>query len=224
MTLLFINVHFVHVVHCVHAVHYVHILHNFLHAIQKRLNTHNPTYRHDYVRKTKTPVFVVINKGGIMRTLFLISALAVVLTACEDRDRKKESNDNRPTTERTEPRATTGRGYERTESRATTGRGYDYDNTAVNVRDRETGAKTPFSQPENSADLETLQKIRRAIRNEPNLSTNAQNVKIIVIEGVATLRGPVASAQEKRIILQKAQTTPGVSRVEDQIDVTRNYK
>lgn len=145
-----------------------------------------------------------------MRSLFLLSALTILLASCEERREKASS----PSTNERDRSAN-----ERNDYRSTTGK--DYDNTGINVRDREAGAKTPFSESGSEADRTIMQKIRRAIRNDSSLSTNAQNIKIIAIEGVVTLRGPVASSVEKESILKKARETPGVSRVEDQIDVTR---
>ncbi len=96
------------------------------------------------------------------------------------------------------------------------------DNTAVNERDRAMGAKTPLDQGENQADINISAAVRRAVLAQGNLSTNADNVKIITASGVVTLRGVVNNAAEKERIAQIARQTAGVSRVDDQLTIAPN--
>lgn len=100
--------------------------------------------------------------------------------------------------------------------------GQDNDNTGKNVRDRDSTTKTPLDQSETEADRTITQKIRQAIMSDSNLSTNAKNVKIITINGVVTLRGPVANSQEKDAIAQKVKGVQGIVKVDNQLEVTRN--
>lgn len=101
-------------------------------------------------------------------------------------------------------------------------RDQDYDNTGINVRDRDARAKTPFDQSENEIDRTITQKIRKAIVADDALSFNAKNIKIITENGVVILRGPVASLQEKNSILNKVGQVSGITRVEDQLDIEKN--
>lgn len=94
------------------------------------------------------------------------------------------------------------------------------DNTEVNVRDRE-DTLTPADQSEKDSDRRITQKIRQIIIEDSALSQNGKNIKIITIDGVVTLRGPVNNAQEKNNIVNKAKNTPGVTDVNDQIDVLK---
>ena len=71
------------------------------------------------------------------------------------------------------------------------------DNTDVNVGDRRGEILTPGDQSESKADRTLTQRIRQAVMADKSLSTTAKNVKIITINGVVTLRGPVKSPQEK---------------------------
>jgi hyperosmotically inducible protein len=48
---------------------------------------------------------------------------------------------------------------------------------------------------------------------------SAHNVKSIVVDGVVTLRGPVASVDEKAKVESDVRAVSGVSRVENQLDV-----
>ena len=65
------------------------------------------------------------------------------------------------------------------------------------------------------------QTIRRSIIGDKTMSLDAHNIKIITIEGVVTLRGPVSSVEEKLAIAGAAETTPGVLKVDKQLEVTR---
>jgi hyperosmotically inducible periplasmic protein len=96
----------------------------------------------------------------------------------------------------------------------------DADNTGRNVRDRGESV-TPPDQSNNAADVETTAKIRKAIVDDDNLSTNAHNVKIVTRDGAVTLRGPVKSAAEKEAIAAKAQQVAGVKRVDNQLEIER---
>src|SRR4051794_11143454 len=79
----------------------------------------------------------------------------------------------------------------RSSTPATAGAGTtDRDNTAVNARDRDSAAKTPFDQKENKADITTTADVRKRIVAS-DMSTDAKNVKIITENGRVTLRGPV---------------------------------
>lgn len=98
----------------------------------------------------------------------------------------------------------------------------DHDNTGKNIRDRDSLTKTPLDQSENEVDRTITQKIRQAIVADDALSTNAHNIKIITIKGVVTLRGPVASLEEKEAIARKVSGVQGIVRVDNQLEVTRH--
>jgi hyperosmotically inducible periplasmic protein len=93
------------------------------------------------------------------------------------------------------------------------------DNTGRNVRDRSNATLTPGDQSESEADRNLTQKIRQAVVADKSLSTNAKNVKIITINGVVTLRGPVNSPQEKATIEAKAQQFAGLNQVDNQLEI-----
>lgn len=93
------------------------------------------------------------------------------------------------------------------------------DNSARNARDRDGATKTSGDQSENEADRALTQKIRQAITSDDGLSTNGQNVKIIMSDGQVTLRGPVKSAKEKADIAAKATQIAGVKQVDNQLEV-----
>jgi osmotically-inducible protein OsmY len=98
----------------------------------------------------------------------------------------------------------------------------DADNTGRNARDADGGTVTPLDQGESEADRTITQQIRKAVVDQDQLSTNAKNVKIITMDGVVTLRGPVKSPEEKAAIAGVAQKTGGVKRVDNQLEIERN--
>jgi len=93
------------------------------------------------------------------------------------------------------------------------------DNTGRNVRDRGGLTLTPGDQSESEADRTLTQEIRKAVVADDSLSTLAKNIKIITIDGVVTLRGPVQSPQEKESIETKAQQIAGIDKIDNQLEV-----
>ena len=93
------------------------------------------------------------------------------------------------------------------------------DNSGRNERDRNDATKTAGDQSESEADRTISQNIRKAITSDDSVSTNGKNVKIITVDGVVTLRGPVKSEAEKANIAAKAQQIAGVKNVENQLEV-----
>ena len=96
---------------------------------------------------------------------------------------------------------------------------YPPDNSGKNVRDRNPAAVTASDQSNSKADLAITREIRKAVIADKSLSTNAHNVKIITGSGIVTLRGPVSSADEKASIGAKAQRVPGVTRVNNELEI-----
>ena len=95
----------------------------------------------------------------------------------------------------------------------------DADNTERNVSDRSSQTLTPLDQGNNKADLATTAQIRKEIVAAKNMSVNAQNVKIITNAGKVTLRGPVNSAEEKRLIGAIADKLARPENVDNQLEV-----
>ena len=61
-------------------------------------------------------------------------------------------------------------------------------------------ATTPLDQGNSASDINTTAQIRKGIVDDPTMSVNAQNVKIMTNKGQVTLRGSVNTAMEKRTI------------------------
>lgn len=93
------------------------------------------------------------------------------------------------------------------------------DNTAVNQRDRSMDTLTPMDQPNDKADIRLAADVRKAIIGDDALSMSARNLKLVVVGGVVTLRGPVASADEKARVETLVRGVPGVSSVDSQLDI-----
>jgi len=93
------------------------------------------------------------------------------------------------------------------------------DNSKVNKRDRAAGATTAGQQKENATDRELTSKIRQALMDDKTLSTYAHNVKIVSQDGKVTLKGPVRSEEEKKIVVAKATEVAGTGKVVNEISI-----
>jgi hyperosmotically inducible protein len=67
------------------------------------------------------------------------------------------------------------------------------DNTGQNKGDAQTAEK----QSNAKADRDTTAKVRKEIVGDKSLSTYGHNVKVITVNGMVTLKGPVMSEDEK---------------------------
>lgn len=92
-------------------------------------------------------------------------------------------------------------------------------NTGVNERDMDESKKTPLDQNENKVDIDITAEIRKQVV-DTKMSVDAQNVKIITQDGKVTLRGPVASEDEKKQIAEMAEKVAGPGNVDNQLEVT----
>lgn len=93
------------------------------------------------------------------------------------------------------------------------------DNTKTNQRDRDTTSVTADQQKENKPDRKVAQEIRRSVVKDKSLSTYAHNVKIVVVNGAVTLKGPVRSDDEKQAVGSKAAAVVGADKVTNQLEV-----
>ena len=93
------------------------------------------------------------------------------------------------------------------------------DNTGRNERDRSSATVTPEDQSSKPADVDLTRRIREAVVADKSLSTNAHNIKIITIDGRVTLRGPVASDQERAKIVATAEHLAGTTKVDSQLEI-----
>jgi sporulation protein YlmC with PRC-barrel domain len=93
------------------------------------------------------------------------------------------------------------------------------DNTARNVRDRNDRTLTPLDQGNSKTDTETTAQIRKGIIANKTMSVNARNVKVITDKGRVTLRGPVNTAEEKRLIGEIANGVVRAENVDNQLEV-----
>jgi osmotically-inducible protein OsmY len=134
------------------------------------------------------------------KQLFALASLCLALTACDNHKPAHPNNGNNQN------------------NHAGTAANYNADNTGRNVRDRD-NTLTAGEQPENEADRTITQRVRQAVVEDDSFSTNAKNVKIITLNGVVTLRGPVNSEREKNAIGQKAKAVNGVRNVDNLLEV-----
>lgn len=134
-----------------------------------------------------------------MLKLLPIVVIASALIACERSDKvRSDKAMNTPSTEQV-----------------------DHRNTEKNVRDRDSRAQTSFNQSEDQLDRNITAEIRQIIMNDDVLSTNAKNIKVISVDGVVTLRGPVDTLQEREIILKKINNVRGIKNINNQLEVVK---
>lgn len=95
----------------------------------------------------------------------------------------------------------------------------DADNTAKNERDRSGETLTSGDQSNSPEDIKITAAIRRALVGDKSLSMTAKNVKIITVNGVVTLRGPVKNANEKAAISKLAQSASGKAKIDNKLEV-----
>lgn len=93
------------------------------------------------------------------------------------------------------------------------------DNTDLNTRDKNGDTLTPQKQPNSELDIDVLAAVRSAIVDDSNLSTAAHNVKIMVVKGVVTLRGPVKNLNEKARVEELTRKVAGVVSIDNRLDI-----
>lgn len=71
----------------------------------------------------------------------------------------------------------------------------------------------------NLSDRAITQKIRKAIHHDRGLSHFGRNIKIFILDGKVTLRGPVLSEEEKVNLEAKAASVAGQGNVTNQLEV-----
>ena len=64
-----------------------------------------------------------------------------------------------------------------------------------------------------------MQRIRKSLMADKDLSTYAHNIKVITQNGQVTLRGPVRSEDEKHAVEQKAAGVAGEGKVTSELTV-----
>ena len=93
------------------------------------------------------------------------------------------------------------------------------DNTSRNKRERSDSELNPTDQKENASDMAITQKVRRAVMEDKTLSTYAHNVKIITQDGIVNLKGPVRTADEKKVVEDMAMQIAGTDKVKSQLEI-----
>jgi hyperosmotically inducible periplasmic protein len=95
------------------------------------------------------------------------------------------------------------------------------DNSATNERLLKNNKVTADQQGMGKSDTELTRLIRKKIVSHKDLSTNAHNVKIISIDGVVTLEGPVKNSEEMATINAIADEVAGSTNVNNELEIPR---
>jgi osmotically-inducible protein OsmY len=93
------------------------------------------------------------------------------------------------------------------------------DNSRVNEYQNGERGMTAEQQSNKEADVNLTRKIRQALVQDKQLSTYAQNVKIITEGGQVVLKGPVKNQEEKDKVESKAGQIAGLDRVRSELEV-----
>jgi hyperosmotically inducible protein len=94
------------------------------------------------------------------------------------------------------------------------------DNTRVNARDRQASEATADQQKNDRSDVELTRQIRKSLIADKSLSTYAHNLKVITQDGKVTLKGPVATVEEKALVEEKAGAVAGQANVISEVSVS----
>lgn len=95
------------------------------------------------------------------------------------------------------------------------------DNTGRNKQDGSVVTPTADQQSNSKNDLEITRRIRADLIANKNLSTYAQNIKIITQNGKVTLRGPVRSATEKSEAERIAAAVAGATSIRNDLTISK---
>ena len=95
------------------------------------------------------------------------------------------------------------------------------DNTEKNTRDREDQTQTPTDQSNSPADIKITADIRKMVVGDDSLSMTAKNVKIITVDGVVILRGPVETEKEKATIESHAKHG-GAKKITNELEIKKS--
>lgn len=96
---------------------------------------------------------------------------------------------------------------------------YPADNSGKNQTNGKPTTPSAQDQAGNDHDIGITKKIRQAVVADDSLSITAKNVKIITVNGMTTITGPVNSQLEKENIAQKAYQIAGATNVDNQLEV-----
>ena len=92
-------------------------------------------------------------------------------------------------------------------------------NSGINTRDRAADALTAGMAGQTKPDVVLAADIRKRIV-ATEMSVDAKNVKVVVLGGKVTLRGPVKSQEEKDTIAKIAVDVGGEANVDNQLEIT----
>ena len=95
------------------------------------------------------------------------------------------------------------------------------DNTGKNARDKDDQSVTATDQSNDPADIKMSADIRKMVVGDDSLSMMAKNVKIVTIDGIVTLRGPVESEKEKATIESHAKQV-GAKKITNDLEVKKS--
>jgi len=155
-----------------------------------------------------------------MKAALLVSLCGICIAGCSTASSDYSSNNSTPSSNSNPPYTATNTPQADNVYVANTPT-TNPDNTAINARDNSSGATTAGMQGQGRDDIRLTADIRRRVLDQ-KMSVNAQNVKIITINGKVTLRGPVNTQDEKDTVARIANDVAGPDNVINQLEVLPN--
>ncbi len=73
------------------------------------------------------------------------------------------------------------------------------------------------------ADRRTTAEVERRIASDEDVRALAPQVRVTTSEGVVTLRGSIASDEDRMVLASLAESAPGVRHVEDRLEVRASW-
>lgn len=95
------------------------------------------------------------------------------------------------------------------------------DNSKMNEKIEVNYETTSQDQGNSEADIKTTQAIRQEVTSQEDFSMNAKNVKIVTMNGLVVLKGPVKTRAEKNKIELIAKSIAGKTKVTSEITITK---
>lgn len=139
------------------------------------------------------------------KTILLIALLLTSYTASSKMHEKNETTQSVRTRD-----SSVTRDRDRVIDRDTERKILDKENTGLNKTQQVTAQMQTRGT---DMDVEVTRKLRERLMADDQLSTNAQNIKIVTVQDAITLTGPVANREEKVKIENYARTMAGKKKV-----------
>lgn len=95
------------------------------------------------------------------------------------------------------------------------------DNSRTNLNDKNATMQSSETEESASSDDQLTDRVQRALQDNPSLARAAKNVDVSSDNGTVTLKGTVASKDDKKRIEDQVKDIDGVKDVDNEIEVSK---